>query len=201
MLQQINLYQDILSKEERRSTLRPLVLAFITVLVLLLAISALLFGQSVSLRRQATTLQRDETRLVAHLAELSIQYPPQEKSRLLEEKVANLVLARDARGPLLHLLEIESQKNTAGFSAMLECLARQNSPGVWLRRVGIAAGGAQLLLEGSTEDPQLAPRYLQQLGQEPILAGREFERLQMERSLKDPGTIDFALQSSVEVKR
>jgi len=33
------------------------------------------------------------------------------------------------------------------------------------------------------------------------LAGREFERLQMERSLKDPGTIDFALQSSVEVKR
>lgn len=147
-----------------------------------------------------TTLQSEQTGLVARLAELTLLYPPKEKSQLLEEKVANLVLARDARGPLMHLLEIESRKNSDGFSALLESLARQNPPGVWLRRVGIAAGGHQLLLMGSTHDPQLAPRYLQQLGQEPTLAGVEFERLQMDRSLEDHGTIDFTLQTTVEVK-
>lgn len=200
MLQQINLYQDVLRKDERTLALRPLLLAVGGGLLLLLLVSALLLWQSVSLLQQLTTLQREQTRLVAHLAELALQYPPKVKSQLLEEEIANLVLARDARGPLLHLLEIESQKNTGGFSLLLESLARQNPAGVWLRRVGITAGGHQLLLMGSTQDPQLAPRYLQQLGQEPTLAGMEFERLQMDRSLEDPGTIDFTLQTTVEMK-
>lgn len=200
MLQQINLYQDVLRKEERTSALRPLALAFFGGLVLLLLVSGFLLWQSASLRQQLATLKNEQTRLVAHLAELARQYPPKAKSQLLEEEVANLVLARDGRGPLVQLLKIESQKNTGGFSVLLESLARQNPAGVWLRRVGIAAGGHHLLLVGSTQSPQLAPLYLQQLGQEPSLAGLEFERLQMDRSLDDPGTIDFTLQTTVEVK-
>lgn len=200
MLQQINLYQEIVRKDEQTLALRPLVLVFLGGLVLLLSISGLFLWQSVSLRHQLTTLQSEQTGLVTRLAELTLLYPPKEKSQLLEEEVANLVLARAAREPLMHLLEIESRKNSDGFSALLESLARQNPAGVWLRRVGIAAGGHQLLLMGSTHDPQLAPRYLQQLGQEPTLAGVEFERLQMDRSLEDHGTIDFTLQTTVEVK-
>lgn len=200
MLQQINLYQDVLRKEERTSVLRPLALAFFGGLVLLLLVSVFLLWQSGSLRQQLVTLESEQTRLVANLAELARQYPPKAQSQLLEEEVANLVLARDGRGPLVQLLKIESQKNTGGFSVLLESLARQNPSGVWLRRVGITAGGHQLLLVGSTQSPQLAPLYLQQLGQEPSLAGLEFERLLMDRSLDDPGTIDFTLQTTVEVK-
>lgn len=201
MLQQINLYQDILHQGKRTMALRPLMLVLGGGLVLLFLLSGLLFWRSASLRRQLTTLESEQTRLITHLAELSIQYPPKEKSQLLEAEVANLVRSRDARGPLLHLLEIESLKNTVGFSSILESLARQNPAGVWLRRVGIAGGGHQLLLEGRTQDPQLAPRYLQQLGQEPILAGVEFERLQMERATEDPATINFTLQTTVETKK
>lgn len=201
MLQQINLYRDILNKEERPLAQQALVLAFLLGLVLLLLISGLLLWQSASLQRQLSTLQGEETGLEARLAELKIQYPPKVKSQLLEERVANIVLARDSMEPLLRLLEIESQKNTIGFSAILESLSRKNPAGVWLRRVGIAAGGQQLSLEGSTQDSQLAPRYLRQLGQEPTLAGIEFERLQMDRSLDDPATIDFTLQTTVEVKK
>jgi Tfp pilus assembly protein PilN len=201
MLQQINLYQDILLKEEQSSALRPLVVAFLGGMALLLVISGWFFWQSVSLRQQLTTLQSEQAGLVTHLAELAILYPPKVKSQLLEQEVANLMLARDARGPLMELLKSESQKNTSGFSPIMESLARQNPPGVWLRRVVIAAGGHNLLLEGSTQNPQLAPRYLQQLGKEPILSGIEFEALQMERSLEDSGTIDFIMQTTVEEKK
>lgn len=200
-MQQINLYQDLLTKDTRTSTLRPLLLALAAVLGLLLLISGLLIWQNASRRHQLTTLHSEQSALETRLADLSIQFQPKVKSQLLEEEVAALVLARDARGPLFQLLEVESQKNTVGFSTTLESLARQNPAGIWLRRVAIAAGGKHLLLEGSTQNPQLAPRYLQQLGQEPTLTGIEFEALQMELSLEDTSTIDFIMQTTVEGKK
>lgn len=199
MLQQINLYQNVLRTDDRTFRHRPLLLTFFGGLFLLFLATGLLFWQSYSLRHQLRTLQSEQTTLVTRLSELTKQYPPKVKSQLLEKEIANLVIARDARGPLLHLLESENQKNnTEGFSAIIESLALQNPAGVWLRRVKIYAGGRQLRLEGSTHNPNLAPRYLQQLGQSPTLAGIEFDRFQLDRSTDDPGTINFTLQTTVE---
>jgi hypothetical protein len=200
MLQQINLYRDILNREKLTPSLLPLGLTMGAGVALLLALTLFLFWQGVNLRRQLATLRFEQTGLVARVDSLTKQYPPRQKSLLLEEQVERLVRARDARAPLSGLLAEQSRSNIAGFSSILEGLARRNPAGLWLRRVTIADGGQRLLLAGSTKEPRLAPRFLQELGLEPNLAGMEFEQLLMERSTSDPGTIDFSLQTTKEVK-
>lgn len=200
MLQQINLYQDVLRKEKGAMALLPLGLALLGGLLLLLLLAGLWSWQNSSLRQQLAALQAEQNTLTTRLAKLPTQYPPKEKSKLLEDEVARLERARDARGPLTQLLVQEREQPAREFSAVLESLARQIPAGVWLRGVGIGARGRRVGLAGSTQEPQLVPRFLQQLATEPTLAGMEFDRMQMNRSTVDAGTVDFTLQTPVEVK-
>lgn len=200
MFQQINLYQEILRRERAvSSTILALWLG--VPLVLLLLLTGLLFWQTSSLRRELGSLQRQELQQAEQLAELAKQYPPRQQNPQLAEEVARLVAARDARGPLLQVIEAKSRGNRSGFSGFLEGLARPALTGIWLRRIDIAGGGSRLLLEGRTQEPRLAPRYLQQLSEEKVFAGIAFERLQMTRPDDDPDCIDFTLQTATgEVK-
>lgn len=195
MFQQINLYQDIL-RGERAVSAATLALWLGVPLALLLFLTGLLFWQTTALRRELGGLQREELQQVAHLAELAKAYPPRQQNQQLAEEVARLAAARDARGPLLQVIEAKSRGNRSGFSGFLEGLARPALAGIWLRRIDIDGGGSRLLLEGRTQEPRLAPRYLQQLAEEQVFAGIEFERLQMTRPTDDPDCIDFTLQTT-----
>ena len=86
----------------------------------------------------------------------------------------------------------------AGFSPLLDGLAQQHVPGIWLRGFRFAEGGHQLTLQGSARQQQLLTDYLASLGRSPAFAGRQFAWLQLDRDAG--GNLLFALSSQAASK-
>jgi len=198
MKQQIDLYQRQFRKET------PL-LSALTVLQLaaaLLAALVLIYGlaqwsasiQTGRLRSLGDRLSVEKRRI----AQLAETHPPAKQDPEIEAEVERLRAERVAKTRLLRSLSTESLGNVAGFSRHVVGLARQRVPGLWLREILIRRGGRELGLVGSTLEPDLVPRFIQQLGHEAAFAGGEFRSLRMQRSETDAGRIDFALSTEGE---
>lgn len=79
-----------------------------------------------------------------------------------------------------------------GFSSVLASLAREPLDGVWLRRIVIGSEGG-LLFEGRAVNADRIPRFVERLGREPELIGREFRTLRIERNGANERSISFSL--------
>ena len=81
----------------------------------------------------------------------------------------------------LALLRAGTLGRTTGFADRLEALARQHVDGVWIDRMALSGATGSMSLGGATFDPNLVPRYLQNLGHESVLAGARFDELVIDR--------------------
>lgn len=68
-----------------------------------------------------------------------------------------------------------------GHSAVLLALARQADPAVWLTGLSLGADGDTMEFEGRMADAVALPGYLQRLQNEPLLRGRRFAQLGLQR--------------------
>ncbi len=194
MKQQINLYQSSVL-EKRVMLSAPTLFGLLAGAVLVLMVVYLAFlGQVNRLNDELAQIERHQAQASQRLAEIQQQYPPRQESQLLKQQLARLTAERDARRPLVALLEA-GLGEAGGFSAQVEGLAIQSLPGVWLRRIEIAAGGGQVTLAGSSLDPELVPRLVGRLAGEPVFSGLEFSRFELERTEQRPEAIDFLLST------
>jgi Tfp pilus assembly protein PilN len=118
---------------------------------------------------------------------------PQLDPQLPAEVAARQAENGQLQGLLNYLRVLAEQQNT-GFVAPLQALAEHHPQGrLWLTGIHLDQGGTQLRLQGRAQSQQLLPGYLDALGRSPVFSGREFARLDVERS--EDGLLDFDLSS------
>ncbi len=111
----------------------------------------------------------------------------------LELESTRLEKELEAKNELLGWITDPRLSNRAGFSPHLHGLARQDLDGVWLHSFRFDAGGSALSMAGSALQPDLVPRLLQRLAEEPVYQGRQFDSFAIRRDESAPGRIEFEI--------
>lgn len=151
------------------------------------------------------TLERATRDLNAEIDDLVMNL--EERSYFLAERNADpLLLAElkrrereaDDKSRVLDLLRGESVGNTDGFSSHLAALGRRHPQGLWLEHIRIGDGGREFLLRGQTLDADLVPRFLDNLRQEPVMAGTPFATFALAADENRSGPLQFALATACE---
>lgn len=101
---------------------------------------------------------------------------------------------RDGRLAMLRDIGSRDTANTPRFSSLLSALTRQDLSSIWLERIAIAEGGADIALEGRTTRTEDVPKFLRRLGTEASFAKRRFGVFEMEQT--DPAVPGTAFRVS-----
>lgn len=192
--QQINLYQPVFRQTHK-------IFSTITLLQILAGITVLLLGLYIhaqiklgSLQRTASALGEQHRQLDTRLTALQATEHAAPDDALATEIRALEDTALEYR-ELLGKIEQLAIRPNPGFGDVLESLARHTLPGLWLTGLELRENG-ELELRGSARDPQLVPRYLQQLPDEPRFRALRLGSVNIVR--REPGKpeIDFVLDSA-----
>lgn len=194
MSQQINLYSPLFRKQKKLFTARAMVQALALVSVLL----ALSYGyaryQMGGLAGQAADVDR---RLKSALQQLKVA--PTGPVDLTDEKAVDARIA-ELQAKLKANEELVSQTGAATPGEYLEplrALARQRLEGVWLTSVQLTGEDGQLSIAGRALNAALIPQFIERLGQDQAIRGRNFSTLSIERGKADKprpdGPVDFHL--------
>jgi hypothetical protein len=194
-LQQINLYQPLFRKRKipfAAETVGKILAALVLVYV---AVSGVFLLQVSGLdgRLEQTRANRDA--LEKRVAELREQLPSQEPSQVLEQRLKLLMGQRKMTLEVLAELNEEMERDVVPFSEYFTGLARQDMNGIWISSIRIGAAGEELQLGGGVSRPELVPKFLTRLSDEPAFKGRTFQVLQLNRKEQEP-FIEFQLLTS-----
>jgi hypothetical protein len=201
MSQQINLFQPIFRKEQKKFSAKAMLQAG---LLLLLGVG-LLYGYSQwqvnSLRSELTRAEGRQMAAAKRLDEMSRKFGKRAKDRLLEREIARLEGVIAAKSRIKEILESGVFANTEGYSEYLMAFARQHVSGIWLTGFDIGGAGEKLTLEGRSIVPELVPQYMQRLASEDALSGIEFQVFRMERpeeeeKVRAPNYIEFLVTTA-----
>lgn len=185
MSQQINLYQPIFRKEEKKfSTLAMLQAIGIVVLGVALMYSYIRW-QTGALKSELVRTQQSHAAATQRLADVTQKFGQSASATPLDTEIANLEREVVAKQRIQEILQRGVFSNTRGFSDYFVSFARQRVPGVWLTGFDITGSAEQMTLAGRSTDPELVPRYLQKLSTEKSLSGIVFNVFQMSRPAPD----------------
>jgi len=84
-------------------------------------------------------------------------------------------------------------RNVTGYSEYLRAFARQTVNGLWLKSININEDATQINITGSVLSPELLPAYILRLNQEPVMRGKSFASLQMQRDGSGARSVEFTL--------
>ncbi|MEO5348057.1 MAG: hypothetical protein H7836_00175 [Magnetococcus sp. YQC-3] len=159
--QRVNFYHDRFRPQRPFLPLRTLVLYGSTLLALLLLITLLLQG---------------------HLAAREAEWA----NRLAESQPLATESGEQLRGcqtAWRSLSATEFRLQASFGAALLEQFATVHRAGIQLQRVELSQEGDRMLVQGHATPRMVAalPQYLQTLAQQPLLAGRDIQDLQLEK--------------------
>jgi hypothetical protein len=197
MIQQVNLYQDVLRREQSKSV-NPYWLGLPAVAILLIGFSVNLVW---NLKNTETEVQLNIKNLDAEIARvnsISSQIPQQEVDAQLAAEVAEWQNMLDELKQAMHLLSGKNADQSSGFSSYFQALSNQSIPDVWLSTLYIDGQQHIINLGGSTFKAEKIPYFLQQLQKEPVFDGHSFAKLLMQKSEKIPDQLDFKLTTTLE---
>jgi len=192
--QQVNLYQPVFRQPHK-------IFSAVTLLQILAAVTVLLLGiyihaqiKLAGLQRTATALGQQHQHLETQLTALeAVKQPAADET--VEAEISTLQDTVLEHRALLTKIDQLSIMPNPGFGAFLEALARHTLPGLWLTGIELREGG-DVALRGTARDPQLVPRYLQQLPDEPRFKALRLGSVNIVRREPDKPEIDFVLDSS-----
>lgn len=181
MSQQINLFNPIFRQQKKyfSSVTMAQALGVITLACLLLAGDALYRARNLQAQAAATDalLQARQQKL----ADYKVQYAPRQKSPTLPDEIAAAQMELTMLTSAASTLERGGFGDTRGFSEYFRALARQSIDGLWLTDVTIGAGGDHLGVRGRTLEADLVPAYIRRLSSEPVMQGKAFSSLEIDR--------------------
>ena len=200
MKQQINLYQGNIRQDEDRNFLNLYGVGMIIVPLLLTSFSLYSLLNVSNLKAEVEQTRQNLVAEEARITDLTSKLPKQEsdatlvsQSALLQNKVHQLTLT-------VQLLTEHKSDISQGFSKHFQALADQSIPDVWLSRIYIIGPRRIVNLEGSTFKSEQIPRFLQLLQNEPVFQGQTFAKLNLLKSEKIPGQIDFKLNTTTDLR-
>lgn len=181
MSQQINLFNPIFRQQKKyfSSVTMAQALGVIAVACLLLAGDAMYRARKLQTQAAASDalLQARQQKL----ADYKVQYAPRVKSATLPDEIAAAQMELTMLTNAAATLKRGGFGDTRGFSEYFRALARQSVNGLWLTEVTIGAGGDQIGVRGRTLEADLVPAYMRRLSAEPIMQGKAFASLEIER--------------------
>lgn len=181
MSQQINLYQPIFRKEEKKFS----TVAMLQAVGMVAAGVVLLYGftwwQSEALKNELKRVEQSHATASKRLADANQKFGTRTGAASIDTEIARLESELAGRQQIQEILKRGIFSNTRGFSDYFSSFARQRVPGVWLTGFDITGAAEEMSLAGRTTNPELVPRYMQKLSSEQTLAGIEFRVFQMSR--------------------
>ncbi|MHB8535924.1 MAG: PilN domain-containing protein [Sulfuricaulis sp.] len=185
MSQQINLYQPIFRKEEKKfSTLAMFQSMGILVLGVVLMYSYTRW-QTSAMKSELQRVELSHAAATKRLAEATQKFGKSASAPTLDAEIAKLEREVVTKQRIQEVLQRGVFSNTSGFSDYFVSFARQGIPGVWLTGFDITGAAEQMTLDGRSTDPELVPRYMQKLSSEKPLSGIVFSVFQMSRPAPD----------------
>jgi len=197
MIQQINLYQNVLKKNKSQTAINPLH-GLLALGILLIGCSIyLLFNMNAtknSLHQARQQLLETETQI----ADLKVKYPEAKTNPLLTQEINRSQGMLSSLSQIVHLLTNKQSDQTQGFSRYFLALSRQNISEVWLSNIAINGKESSLTLQGSTYNAEKIPLLLQKLQHESIFQGKNFAKLVISQAEESTGKINFTVSSTDE---
>jgi Tfp pilus assembly protein PilN len=195
-MQQVNLYTEILKQQQKQSGIK-LYTATLVVLTLICASFSTYSLWNIStleteLHQAQTQLTNEQTRVNAFLS----KRPSQEPNKQLLTEIEEWQNSVNQASQTMQLLAGGGAVLSQGFSSILQALANQSDPEVWITAIRIDGQNHQMSIEGSTFKPEQVPQLLQQLQKESAFKNQTFAKLIMQQSGNIAGQMDFTLSSS-----
>jgi hypothetical protein len=200
MKQQINLYQGIIRQDEERNILNPYSVGMIIVPLLLTGISLYSLMNVRNLKAEVEQARQGLVAEEARIGELSSKLPKHESDAAIVSQTALLQNKVNELTRTVQLLTDQKSDISQGFSHHFHALADQSLPDIWLSRIFIIGPQRIVNLEGSTFKSEQIPRFLQRLQNEPVFHGQTFAKLNLLKSEKIPGQIDFKLNTTTNLR-
>lgn len=197
LAQQVNLYRVDSAEQAIDAGARILLMALIGAfsVVTLLAVAGEFYLARVSSEREEVAAQLRQQQVKVDRVQAS--FPTTKEDPFLRSELERLEQRARQLSGNLGLLRNHVSVSGQGFSPVFDSLARHTLDGIWLSKVGVASEGAAMWLRGHTLEPELVPRLLQTLSDEPAFSGRSFRRVSFKRRETDRGSlVDFELRSA-----
>lgn len=194
-MQQINLYQGSTRAPAPLFGGAHLVKASLSVIALLLVVTAISIWHTVDLRDEIAIAQVRLEVLAAETKTLAAEHSEIPLDLSLQQKLAISNRLKTTMQQLLEYLSDSRSKRAQGFSTYFEGLARRTVPNVWFSGISIEDGGVDVQLKGSTLQPKKVPQLLQLLKDEPAFRGKMFSRLAMDQPDNALGHVNFAIDT------
>lgn len=183
MSQQINLFNpSLLKRKDYFSALNLLVLLALSLLIVVLGF--------VYTRAQVNTAKMNSEQAANKLTTLTNQvnalreaHAARLKNPALAQELAAIESSLLRRHQIAQILQNSQFGNTDGYSSYLSAFARQIPQNLWITGFTLEGAGYDLILNGRTLQAELVPLYVTQLKREPIMQGKTFSTLQMERPM------------------
>ena len=185
MSQQVNLYQPIFRKEEKKFSTVAMLQAMGLVVVGVVAIYAYTGWQVGTLKSELKRAEQQHAAAGKRLADATEKFGLRPGRTSLDGEIARMEGEIVAKQRIQEILQRGIFSNTHGFSDYFVSFARQHTPGVWLTGFDITGAAEQMTLAGRSTNPELVPRYMQKLSVEKTLSGIEFRVFQMNRPATD----------------
>lgn len=198
MSQQINLYQPIFRKEEKKFSTTAMLQAIGLVVVGVVAMYGYTFWQIATLKNELSRVEQSHATATKRLADATERFGSRDGQSSVDNEIARLEGEVVAKQRIQEILQRGVFSNTRGFSDYFVSFARQHTPGIWLTGFDIVGSAEQMSLAGRTTNPELVPRYMQKLSSEKTLSGIEFRVFQMNRPVadaKEPGLLYVEFQA------
>ncbi|HEU5339359.1 MAG TPA: PilN domain-containing protein [Sulfuricaulis sp.] len=186
MSQQINLYQPIFRKEEKKFSTVAMLQSIGLVAIGVVALYAFTWWQNEALKSELKRVEQNHVMASKRLADANEKFGQGKGPSELDQEITRLETEIVAKQQIQEILKRGVFSNTTGFSDYFASFARQRIPGVWLTGFDITGAAEQMILAGRTTNPELVPRYMQKLSAERNLSGIEFRAFQMNRPNPDP---------------
>ena len=186
MSQQVNLYQPIFRKEEKKFSTIAMLQSVGLVAIGVAVLYAFTWWQGNALKSELKRVEQNHAMASKRLVEANEKFGQGKGPSDLDKEITRLESEIVSKQRIQELLQRGVFSNTTGFSDYFASFARQRIPGVWLTGFDITGAAEQMILSGRTTNPELVPRYMQKLSSERNLSGVEFRAFQMTRPDPDP---------------
>ncbi len=197
-MQSVNLYTEELKPRKTLVSLNQIAVLLGVIVLVLGGVTGYQYLQLANVTKQVRLKSQDAERLNQTVEQLRAKAETWVKSEALVTANARLSKQLQKYQEFTHQLGSRLPGNTAGFSPLVEALAKQKTPELWLTRLHIGSQSDVFLLEGEAPDAKALPSYLLALREEAVFAGKSFESLEMGLS-EETGRMNFSLRTG-EVK-
>ncbi len=199
MIQQINLYQDVLKSGQNQSVINNLVISIIVVIALIAMLSIYFYMDLNATEKKLHSVKKQLTETEVRIQQLQIQYPDRQINTLLIQEIAHVQKLLSSLSQVISVLTDKTSVQNQGFSQYFSALARQSIPEVWLNTIIINTENNQLQFKGSSYNPEKIPVLLQKWHQEPVFQGKDFAQLSLLQAEENENQIDFIVSSKAGI--